>query len=81
MKKFILLLTILVFLNSAYAEENKTIDLTKMTDEELIAHFMETSKKNKALEKELKKSEEELSEAKKLSKTVDKLGDMLNIED
>jgi len=81
MKKTILLLTTILFLNIAYAEENKTPDFSKMTNEELIAHFMESKKRQKESFERLKKTKEELAKVKKLNKTLDKLNNMLGVEE
>ena len=88
MKNILLLCTILFFTSCTQAEENKTPDFSKMTDEELIAQFMKDHKREKesfakleASKERLKKSEEELAKAKKLAQTVDKLNNMLGVKE
>lgn len=74
MKK-LLIVTLLIFLTtSLFAEEKKTPDFSKMTNEELKAFIMETRKRKKEAEKKLVK-------AKKLNKTLDELNSILGIKE
>jgi hypothetical protein len=88
MMKKIFLYSFLICLTSSLFAESKKPDFSKMSEKELMAYFMETHKrkkaviaKSKALDQELKKSEEELAKAKKLGKTLDDLNNMLGIKD
>ena len=81
MKYILLISTILFFSSCTQAEENKKPDFSKMTNEELIAHFMATKKKKDKLIVESKILDQKLEDTKKLNKTLDKLSNTLNIED
>jgi cell division protein FtsB len=72
MKK-LLIVTILIFLASSVYAENTKKDFSKMSDEELIEHFMQSHKKIEQYKKEVADAKAKTESIKSVGRKLDEI--------
>ncbi len=81
MKKLLfLILSILLSSNFIYAGNKKSDTNKTMTDDEFMKQFMVLEQKEKNAKAKTIKTEEELEASKKLGKTLDEVGNLIDMK-
>jgi uncharacterized membrane protein required for colicin V production len=72
MKKLLIVTLLIFFSNSVFADSKKP-DFSKMSDEELIEHFMQSHKKIEKYKKEVAEAKAETESARKVNQKLDEI--------